>query len=109
MTSATVDGPSSSPVHAALWSQPTGPGSKARTTQISTPVLGIILLACLVTEMLTDVEAPGEGLLSSHNGLLMKFFKSLHAINHCAHSRHKQPLYLPLHSPPFSRARVCVG
>ena len=74
--------PTASPVHAALWSQPTGPGSKTRTTQISTPFLGAILLACLAIEMLTDVEAHGEGLLTSHNGLFMKFFKSLHAINH---------------------------
>jgi len=64
-----------SPRLCALWSHPALPG--ARTTPvISTWLLGACLAACLCLEMAT------EGLLSSHNGLLMKFAKSLHSINH---------------------------
>ena len=40
--------------------------------------IGFILALALSMEMATD----GDGILSSHNGVLMKFFKSLHAINH---------------------------
>mmetsp|Transcript_23783 Transcript_23783/g.54517 ORF Transcript_23783/g.54517 Transcript_23783/m.54517 type:complete len:404 (+) Transcript_23783:115-1326(+) len=63
---------------AALWSglEPTQLGS----TVLSTPAFGFFLVGCLLIEMAR--EGYDGGLLSSHNGLLMKFFKSMHAINH---------------------------
>ena len=58
-----------SPKHVALWSHPSGFGA----TTISTPLLGCFLAVFLAVEM--GSQQHGERLLSSHNGLLMKFFK----------------------------------
>ncbi len=63
-----------SPKPAALWSHPAAPCSRP---SLSTTLLGCVLLVCLLAEMATD----GESLLSSHNGMLIKFGKSLHSIN----------------------------
>jgi hypothetical protein len=71
----------SSPVHAALWSHP-HVGRKTRPPPMASSLIGCSIGFCLLLlEMAT--EEHGEGILSSHNGMLMKFFKSLHAINHC--------------------------
>lgn len=67
-----------SPVHAALWSHPQAFGKSTPASPVTTSVIGFILALALSMEMATD----GDGILSSHNGVLMKFFKSLHAINH---------------------------
>lgn len=64
---------------AALWSG-LQPARESKSTMLSTGVLGLIMASCMLLEVLT--EGRGGGLLSSHNGQLMKFFKSLHAINH---------------------------
>ena len=70
-----------SPKHASLWSHPASLGTHKKPRPVSTEVLGAILAICLALEMAS--EDHGFTLLSSHNGLMMKFLKSLHAINHC--------------------------
>ena len=61
---------------AALWS---GSSTRQQRTSMPTWLFIFLLAACLV---LDGLEEEGDGILSSHNGLFMKFVKSLHAINH---------------------------
>ena len=86
---AALEPPHGSPIQAALWGHPAQfGGRKEGPRSVRTGLLGLCLAGCLLLEMATEGQYACGGLLSARNGLLMKFLKSLHAINITSADQH---------------------